>query len=193
MYGVPALLIFLLFAGIALLFSVALVSQWRRSLRFPGGRSKLIVSTLFILLWVSLIAHLYVRKAHFHYTLWKLDASDVYSIQIGKHDFRDKESIQDLVSALRNSRWFEVNHGGWGDSIPLILRRHSGKEIALDVALYFRESGAVIGPANLNGLGSSATQAFAPELPRALEKHGVKLPDCDTPHGRPCRPDQLSP
>jgi hypothetical protein len=193
MYGTKAFLLFIGALGVVAIFLAALVAEWRYSLRFKGSKGKLIGITLLVLLWASAMASVCIRKAHFHYTLWRLDASDVYSIQIGRHDFRDRAAIQDLVAALRRNRWFEVNHGGWGDSIPLIVRRRSGDYIALDVALYFREPGAIIGPANGQGLHYSPTQAFAPELPRALEKYAVKLPDCDTPHGRPCTPDKLNP
>lgn len=193
MYGIKALLMFIGALGVGTLFLGALVAEWRYALRFKGGKRRLIGITVFVLLWASMLASVYIRKAHFHYMLWKLDASDVYSVQIGRHDFRDRATIEDLVAALRRNRWFEVNHGGWGDSIPLIVRRRSGDYIALDVAIYFREPGAIIGPANAQGLGYSATQAFAPDLPSALEKHAVRLPDCDTPHGRPCTPDKLNP
>lgn len=70
---------------------------------------------------------------------------------------------------------------------------HSGEAIVIDVALYFREQAAIIGPANPQGLGYSGTQAFGPEVPRALERHGVKLPDCDTAHRKPCMQEQLDP
>lgn len=196
MYGIKAFLIGIGAFGVVTIFLAALVAEWRYALRFKvrkASKARLIGITILVLLWASGIAYVYVRKAQFHYLLWKLDASDVYSIQIGKHDFRDRTTIDDLVTALHHSRWFEVNHGGWGDSIPLIVRRRSGNPVVLDVAIYFREPGAIIGPANGQGLHYSATQAFAPELRRALEKHDVKLPDCDTPHGRPCTPEKLNP
>ena len=193
MYGLPALLIFLGFAFVATLFISVLVREWRRAPRPSGNRFKLIASTLFIMLWLSMIASVYIRKAHFHYTLSKLNPSDVYSVQIGKHDFRDQATITDVVEALRRNHWFEVNHGGWGDSIPLTVKRRSGGDLVLDVALYFREPGAIIRVATHPGPRLSSPEAFSPELPRVLEKHGVKLPDCDTPHGRPCTHDQLNP
>lgn len=193
MYGIKAFLLFIGALGVVTIFIGALVAEWHHALRFKAKKLKLVGITLFVLLWASMMASVYTRKAHFHYELWKLDSSDVYSIQIGKHDFRDRATIDDLVAALRHNRWFEVNHGGWGDSVPLIVKRRSGNPVVLDVAVYFREPGAIIGPANGQGLHYSSTQAFAPELPRALEKYAVKLPDCDTPHGRPCTPDKLNP
>lgn len=193
MYGIKAFLIFLGFFTVAAFLALAVVRECRHILRSGGSKTKPIVMMLFVVLWISMITSSYVTKAHFHYVLWKLDPSDVYSIQIGKHDFRDRASIDALVAAIRHNRWFEVNHGGWGGSIPMVLRRRAGDAVVLDVALYFREPGAIIGPANPHGLGSSGTQAFAPELPSVLERFAVKLPDCDTPHGRPCTAAQLLP
>jgi hypothetical protein len=194
MYGAKAFLIFLGFLMVASVFLVGVFDLWKHRHRQKerlgvGG----IVLTAFLLLWVFLISSGYIRKAHFHYELWRLSASDVTSIQIGRHDFEDQQTIEDLVGALCRNRWFEVNHGGWGDSVPMILRKHSGEAIIIDVALYFREPAAIIGPANPQGLGYSGAQAFAPEVPRAQERHGVKLPDCDTAHRKPCTQEQLDP
>ncbi|HET6840523.1 MAG TPA: hypothetical protein VFK06_02390 [Candidatus Angelobacter sp.] len=188
MYGIKAFLLFMAVVAVAAGFAFGLVEDWRYRVRFKVGRIKFTAVTLFFILWVSALAYVYIQKAHFHYVLWRLDASDVYSIQIGQHDFRDQATIEDLVGALHHNRWFEVNHGGWGDTIPLTVRRRSGNDILLDAALYFRESGAIISPAYPN-----STEAFVPELPRALERHGIKLPDCDSAHGRPCTPQQLAP
>jgi hypothetical protein len=76
-----------------------------------GSALKLISITTFLVLWFSLILNIYVRKARFHYHLRQLSTSDVYSIQIGRHDFRDRQTMEELVGALQRSRWFEVNHG----------------------------------------------------------------------------------
>ena len=192
MYGAKAFLIFLGVLTVASAFLLGVFELWKdgKKGRFGLRGAGL---TAFVFLWVSLISSVYIRKAHFHYELWRPSASDVTSIQIGRHDFRDQQTIEDIVGALRRNRWFEVNHGGWGDSVPMTLRMHSDKAMAIDVALYFREPAAIIGPATPKGLGFSASQAFAPELPRALERHGVKLPDCDTPHEKPCTPELLNP
>jgi hypothetical protein len=192
MYGAKAFLIFLGVLTVASAFLLGVFELWkeRRKERLGVRRISL---TAFVLLWVFLISSVYIRKAHFHYELWKLNASDVTSIQIGRHDFRDQQTIEEIVGALRRNRWFEVNHGGWGTSVPMILRKHSGEVMGIDVALYFREPAAIIGPATPQGLGHSASQAFAPDLPRALERHGVKLPDCDTSSKKPCTEEQLNP
>jgi hypothetical protein len=193
MYGIKAFLVFLGFAIVAsgCLFGVFELWKHRRKERL-GVRDATLITT-FVLLWVFLVSSAYVRKALFHYELWRLNAAQVYSIRIGRHDFRDRDTIADIVGALRHNRWFEVNHRGWGDSIPMILGERSGDEITIDVALYFREPGAIIGPANRQGLDYSRAQEFAPGLPEVLERHGVRLPDCDTAYQRPCRPEQLNP
>jgi len=193
MHGGWAVLIlvgFLVIAGI--LFS-GIVAGWRAKPKGQLSYAKLIGITAFLALWFVLISMHYVNGVRFHYQLRQLQASGIYSVQIGRHDFRERAAIEEIVGALRQSRWFEVNHGGWGDSIPLTVRRNSGLDLVIDVAKYFMKPGAIIGPRSPQGLGHSPTQAFAPELPRVLDKYGVALPDCDTPHRRPCSADQLNP
>ncbi len=189
-WAVLILVGFLVIAGI--LFS-GIVAGWRAKPKGQLSYAKLIGITAFLALWFVLISMHYVNGVRFHYQLRQLQASGIYSVQIGRHDFRERAAIEEIVGALRQSRWFEVNHGGWGDSIPLTVRRNSGLDLVIDVAKYFMKPGAIIGPRSPQGLGHSPTQAFAPELPRVLDKYGVALPDCDTPHRRPCSADQLNP
>jgi hypothetical protein len=193
MYGISAYLVLAGFLFVAAFLFSAVFLEWKNKPSTKRISLKLVGITAFLILWFSLISNVYIQKARFHFHLRRLNASDVYSIQIGKHDFRDRQAIEGLVGAFHRSRWFEVNHGGWGDSIPITIRRHSDRDLVIDVAKYFREPGAIIGPSNPKGLGYSATQAFAPELPQLLEEYGVQLPDCDTPHDRPCTPSQLNP
>lgn len=193
MYGISAYLTLVAFLFVAALLFSGVFFEWKNKPSTKRASIKLLGITAFLILWFSLISNLYIQKARFHFRLRRLSASDVYSIQIGKHDFRDRQPIEELVGALQRSRWFEVNHGGWGDSIPMTIRRHSDSDLVIDVAKYFREQGAIISPSDPKRPGESATQAFAPELPRLLEEYGLQLPDCDTPHDRPCTPSQLNP
>jgi len=193
MYGIKALLIFLGFMTVASFFFVAAILLWRERLREKASLRDPVLLTLFWLLWFSLVSSSYIRRALFYSQLSHLNASDVSSIQIGHHDFTDQPTIEDIVTALRHYRWFEINHGGWGDSIPMTLRRHSGEPLKIGVALYFREPAAIVGPAYDSASGLATAPAFAPELPQALDRHGVKLPDCDTAYRRPCTPEQLNP
>jgi hypothetical protein len=194
MHGISALFIFIFFLVCACALFLGLYVEWKTA----GTRRRtlgLIGLTVFVLLWFSFIGSLYAQKAYFHYKLWKLRASDVYSIRIGKHDFTDQRTLGEIVGALHHSRWFEVNHGGWGDSIPLTIQMRSGSNMTLEVALYFQEKGAIIGPEHGHGRVQLATMGFAiaPELPHVLMNYGVNLPDCDTAHGRRCTAEQLNP
>lgn len=193
MRGGWAVLIFAGFLVIAGILFSGIVAAWRAKPKGQLSYAKLIGITAFLALWFGLISVHYLNGLRFHYQLRQLQASGIYSVQIGRHDSRDRAAIEEIVGALRQSHWFEVNHGGWGDSIPLTLRRNSGRDIVIDVAKYFMKRGAIIGPSNPQGLGHPPTQGFAPELPRVLGKYGVTLPDCDTPHGRSCSAEQLNP
>jgi hypothetical protein len=149
--------------------------------------------TAFFALWLALILSGFVHRALFLRELSRLKATDVDSIQIGKHELRNQQAINEVVTALHQSRWFEVNHGGWGDSVRLTIHRRSRKDMNLDVALYFREPAAIISPAHQPGESYIATEAFVAELPAVLRKYDIDLPDCDTAHGRPCTAAQLNP
>ncbi len=111
---------FLVIAGI--LFS-GIVAAWRAKPKGQLSYAKLIGITAFLALWFGLISVHYLNGLRFHYQLRQLQASGIYSVQIGRHDSRDRAAIEEIVGALRQSHWFEVNHGGWGDSIPLTLHR----------------------------------------------------------------------
>src|SRR5713226_2262699 len=115
-WAVLILVGFLVIAGI--LFS-GIVAGWRAKPKGQLSYAKLIGITAFLALWFVLISMHYVNGVRFHYQLRQLQASGIYSVQIGRHDFRERAAIEEIVGALRQSRWFVVNHGGWGDSIPL--------------------------------------------------------------------------
>jgi len=194
MYGISAFFIFLFFLVCASAVLLGLYLEWKNR-KTRGKTLELIGLTTFVVVWLSFTASSCIQKAHFNYKLWKLNASDVYSIHIGKHDFREQRTLDEIVGALHHSRWFEVNHGGWGDSIPLTIRMRSGGDMTIEVALYFRETGAIIGPAPGGGRVHTDTPGFAiaPELPRVLMNSGVHLPDCGTALGTICSPEQLNP
>ncbi len=192
MHGGWAVLIFVGFLVIAGILFSGIVAGWRAKPKGQLSYAKLIGITAFLALWFGLISMHYVNGVRFHYQLRQLQASGIYSVQIGRHDFRDRAAIEEIVGALRQSRWFEVNHGGWGDSIPLTEKefgtRHRDRR--REVLHETRSNHWAEQP---TGLGHSPTQGFAPELPRVLGKYGVTLPDCDTPHGRSCSAEQLNP
>jgi len=190
MHGPKAFLLFAGFIVVALFLCLGVIAAWKDK---RSSRNGLLAITVFLVLWLGVSSAGYIRRARFLNELSNINASDVYSVQIGKHDLRDQPTIDDVVGALRQSHWFEVNHGGWGDSVHLVIRRRTHGDMVLDVARYFREPAAIVGPSNPQGLGYSTTHAFAPELLRALEKHSIKLPDCDSAHDRPCSADQLQP
>lgn len=193
MHGIKAYLLPAAFLFVAALFLRGLVGDWTSKMRRRGRLLQLIGITAFILLWFFLGISTFVREALFLHELAGLKAAEVYEIKIGRHDFKDRATIEDVVNALRDSRWFQVNHGGWGDSIPLTVSMRSGPDLVIDVALYFREPAAVVGPARRRGLGYSPTVIFVPNLPGALKNHGVRLPNCDSAHGRLCTAAQLDP
>jgi hypothetical protein len=192
-YVARAFLIVAMFVLVAGVFLFAAWGLWRKSGTPQASFFRRMGYSAFILVWIFMMCSVFYRKARVLYQLERLNAQDISDVKIGKHDFRDPETVREVGDALKHGRWFEVNHGGWGESISLTLQKRSGGAIVLNVATYFREPAAIISPANRQGLSYSQTQAIAPELPQVLEKHGVRLPTSDTLHDKPCTPDQLNP
>jgi len=193
MRGLSAFLILALFLGVAIIFFIAIYFLWKETRQNKVSKLKAAGFSAFVALWFVLIASGYVERAQFHHALHQLKTSDVQSIRIGKHEFRDRAAIEEIAGTLRQSRWFEVNHGGWGDAIPLVITSNLGQTTIVMVARYFREQGAVVARSDSRDELDLKTVEFSPELPKVLEKYGIALPDCDTPHGRRCSESQLNP
>ena len=191
MHGPIAFLPAIGFIGVAVILLVAIAKEWES----PSRESTYLRRaglTLFVLLWAAAMCLTIYTRARFLYQLHSLKPEEIDSIEIGKHTFADRETVKSVVGALRKSEWFEANHGGWGDSIHLTLRKHSGDEVVLDLALYFRERAAIVRPAPRPGTSYVVTDAISIPLLEVLEQVGVRLPDCDTGHGRPCTAEQLN-
>jgi hypothetical protein len=193
MHGISAFLIFIGFLLVAAALAYTIWSLWKNRRTEQISFSKLVFVTLFVGLWFSAISLTYVRKVNSLSKLRNLSPSATYSVQIGRHEFKDAQSIEAILQALERTQWFEVNHGGWGDSVRLTIKRRDGNDLVLEVAQYFRERGAIVRITNPRGQGLGTGELFSPELPDVLERLGVRLPQCDTPRGKPCTTDQLNP
>jgi hypothetical protein len=186
----PAL--FLGFFGLA----IALVRMdYQRRNRWPQGLQpstvpavKKLFKVAAVSAWMIIMIFIVYRGLRIHYDLWALQPKNVEAVDVGGHQFTDRSSITQIVSALKTSEWYSVNHGGWGDETPIIVKMESGEEWKMMAGYHFAQHGAVIlrssGP---NGSGLQLGQVFSPVLPNVLEQLGVPLSHCDTAHGRPCR------
>ena len=149
----------------------------RRVLQTPSVLSILLVMPLGITYLNSRI----------HYDLWMLQPQDVREIQVGGRNFTDATSIKRIVSDLKSSEWYSVNHGGWGDETPIIIRFASGSQWQMRAGYHFAQHGAVVlrssGP---NGRGWGLGEVFSVSLPQTLEELGAPLSLCDIAHGHPC-------
>jgi hypothetical protein len=187
----PAL--FLGFFGVAIA-AVVLIDRRRRNLWPEGFQPSTVpaLKKLFTLaavsVWAVLMIFVVYRGLRIHYDLWALQPKNVEAVYVGGHQFTDRSSIAQIVTALKASEWYSVNHGGWGDETPIIVKMGSGEEWQMMAGYHFAQHGAVIlrssGP---SGSGLQLGQVFSPVLPNVLEELGVPLSHCDTAHGRPCR------
>src|SRR5215831_2945721 len=186
----PAL--FLSFFGVAIA-AVVRVDRRRRNL-LPEGFQPLIVPThkrFFTLAavsaWMIVMIFVVYRGVRIHYDLWALQPKNVEAIYVGGHEFTDRSSIAQIVTALKASEWYSVNHGGWGDETRIVVKMGSGEEWQMVAGYHFAQHGAVIlRSTGSGGSGLQLGQVFSPVLPSVLEQLGVPLSHCDTAHGRPC-------
>ena len=183
-------------------FSLAIAVGVRMDLRrrhlWPGGLQPSTVPALKKLFiwgavsaWTIVMIFVVYRGLRIHYDLWALQPKNVEAVYVGGHQFTDLSSIAQIVTALKASEWYSVNHGGWGDETPIIVKMASGDEWQMMAGYHFAQHGAVIlrssGP---GGSGLQLGQVFSPGLANVLEQLGAPLSHCDTAHGRPCRASQ---
>ncbi|HEY2117402.1 MAG TPA: hypothetical protein VGJ51_20035 [Candidatus Angelobacter sp.] len=166
--------------------------QWPEGIQpstAPAFKKLLKFAAVFV--WMSMMMFVVYRGLRIHYDLWALQSKQVEAVSVGGHLFTDRSSIAQIVTALKASEWYSVNHGGWGDETTIVLKMVSGEEWEMRTGYHFTQNGAVVlrssGP---GGSGWQLGQVFSPALPNVLEQLGVPLSHCDTAHGHPCKSSQ---
>ena len=184
--------LFATLVGFAVLASLR--KSWRDRYPFPDqpralGIGKGLLTSFAVFIWAMLMFWVSYAHLRIHYDLWTLQPEDVQEIQVGSRQFRDHDSINRIVKALKSSQWYSVNHGGWGDETALIFEFRSGAAWQMRAGYHFAQHGAVVlrstGP---QGSGWALGEVFSTALPDTLAQLGVPLSFCDTPHGHPCSP-----
>ena len=151
--------------------------------------SKGLVGPVAVLVWAVLMLSVSYVHLRIHYDLWALQPEDVQEIQVGERRFVDQASIRRIVSALKSSEWYSVNHGGWGDETSIVVSLKSGAKWQMRAGYHFTHHGAVVlRSSNPHGSGWALGEVFSLALPQTLEELGVPLSHCDTRHDHPCRP-----
>jgi hypothetical protein len=174
----PKIFFLLVFA----VFISALINDWLKVAKKKApATGKLLFGSIFFLLWSFMIIQLFVREMAFHGDLANLRFEALESVEVEGQILSDPNDISEIVNSLNGAQWFEVNHGGWADEVPLVLHFRSGQQRTYHVALYLRQEGAVlISMSNFDsagkGSGWSNGVAFCPRLPGALAASGVYLP-----------------
>jgi len=104
--------------------------------------------------------------------------SGIYSVQIGRHDSRDRAAIEEIVGALAKATGSRSITGAGVTRFPADTEKEFGRDIVIDVAKYFMKRGESLGRAT-TGDSTFSHARFCTELPRVLGKYGVTLPDCE--------------
>lgn len=183
---------FLLVFGV---FAIAFISAWLQVVKKKAAvTAKLLLESLFFLLWGFMFLQLFAREALFHRDLSRLRYEAVESIQVGNRTLDESKAISEVVHSLNEAQWFESNHGGWAAEVPFVLRFGSGARRTYHVALYLRQGGAVlISMSNFDrageGTGWSNGIAFSRRLPAVLAANGIDLPQDKTERWENQKPD----
>jgi len=191
MIGFAAWLPKLGFLLVGSLFAFILFRGWisvllRRS-SFSGEQ---LIGSAFILLWLCLFVQLFVREFFLHHNLQNLRPDSVASIEANGRSLTDRGEIAAVTAVLNHPQSFSVNHGGWADTVPLIIHLKSGSTQYYEVGYYLRQEGAVVDSTPGPGphfIRWASGYVFYQDLPSVLARAGVTLPNCQSlPGGRLC-------
>ena len=179
------------FAGSLFVFYFASGVQkgWQQSDRsrtVNTGKER--VTSIAIAILIPLALGAACARLSLHHDLRALHSYDVQEIDVGERRFTDQASIGRIVNSLNSCEWYSVNHGGWGDETPIVVKMNSGEKWQMRAGYDFFHRGAVVlrssGP---NGRGWALGEVFSLALPETLEQLGVPLSRCDTRRGHPCQ------
>jgi hypothetical protein len=170
------------FVLVASLFVYAFARGWiavllRRS-TFSGEQ---LFASAFLVLWLGLFIQLFVREFFLHHTLQNLRPDSIASIEANGRSLTDPGQIAAVTGVLNHPQSFSVNHGGWADTVPLIVRLKSGDAQYYEVGYYFRRDGAIVDATpspSSHSLRWSSGYVFYQDLPSVLASAGVTLPRC---------------
>jgi hypothetical protein len=99
------------------------------------------------------------------------------AIRIGNRVLTSEQDIEAICSVLRETEWFEVQHGGWGEELPMTVRTGKGHEYRYRIGYYKVHHDAVI----LHRVGGDKTYllgevGFNSQLPGLLSRMDISLP-----------------
>lgn len=174
MIGIDAFLQELAFFLVPLLMLAVTLFFARRSSGTGRWTAKSLIAPVALSLLLIVGATGFFREVNNHFFFARLDTAMVESVLVGDHLITDSAQKTLVVRALKDLDWFTVSHGGLASDVPLEIRLKSGKEHRFRVALYLRETGAVVLFGESGGF--QAGYGFSKDLPNALKELGVSLP-----------------
>jgi hypothetical protein len=182
--GFYALLPKFAFLLVGLVLTVGLFTEWKPILLNRSRPTpKLLGISAFMLLWIGLLAQLFIREISLHYRLSNLRPDAVASIEVNNHLLTNRDEITAITNVLNHPQWFSVNHGGWADEVPIFIKFKTGDVREYQIALYLRQEGAILEGNSNSDLHCShwaGGDVFYQRLPSVLARAGVTLPNCQS-------------
>ena len=173
MIGTESFLLELMPLLVPLIFIVAGVRIWLKERRFLG-----LVITAFASIMMVEMGIRYFHQASNHQYLANLTAADIKSIRVGDTTITDPAHIAPITTSLNDCQWFSSDHGGWADTVDLIVTPKHGDAHRYWIGYYLRKHGIVIKFYRGDKHAYSADgYAFSATLPESLARAGVKIPE----------------
>ena len=124
-----------------------------------------------------------VRQILFHSYLRQLVPEDVQTIEVGSQNVTDRRQIAEVIRALQEPEWFELQRGDGGDKVPFVIQLSNGRRYYYSASRYQHGQGAAL--ISQTRFGMQNGQVLCRKLPEALARTGIVLPNCYTYGGRP--------
>lgn len=143
-----------------------------------GRSSKALYFIGFGVVFLLLTGIRFFHEASNQHFLRNLAVGDVSSITVGDVTLTEQEEFSAIINSLNDCRWFSSDHGGWADTVDLIVKLKNGEVRRYRIAYYLREHGVVIEFFRAHKYSEwEDGYAFSSSLPEALADAGIRLPE----------------
>jgi hypothetical protein len=159
---------------ILLLITIVVIRSAERRVKASGA----VTIVILVLLSANGVFRL-VKQIGYRRALHNITADSVESVQVGDIKIQRHADVAAVINALRQSRWFTSEHGGWAEEVNLVIHFKSGDDQRYRIARYLRREGAVIdyvGQGDDSNFVRHYGYSFAEQLPDILQRLGAPLP-----------------
>jgi hypothetical protein len=134
-------------------------------------------------IFLAMAGQYLVWQILFHSHLRHLVPEVVQTIEVGSKVVTDRLQIAEVIRALQEPEWFELQRGDAGDKVPFVIQLSNGCRYNYSVSRYQHGQGAAL--ISQTRFGMQNGQVLCRRLAEALARTGIVLPNCYTYGGKP--------